>query len=1169
MSSIWTCRGCGEVLCPQCYRAARHECTGSAARGTAAGATGDRATERDEHHDVAVLAEEYAGAPAAGTMQWAPRALRERVAAVLRDLLADAILATQLEVGTPREALAHRLAWAAPSLLLRPPPGKDAADEGQAGAAAAAAVRSRVQLAEAADWQTLLQDALRDRREHRRRAAEAEALRQPTATDEADALRRGQAAVNKVHAGNLRGAVQVLTGEGVADGGPDTEAKLRALVLEDPPSQAAREQLRAELEAATKHVSAPRVTVRALRRRMRAQRTGAAPGASGWRNSHLSLVAEAPGGVGWLAEWVRIWCAAMPGDEAAALWCRGVLVPLRRADGKVRPIALTEALLKLAESVAIDAVQATLRLRFAGRQFSVREPAGAEVVVGCLRQRAWQRPGEAIVATDLTNAYGCMCRAAALRAVARACPQLLGILTVQWAMGRTTAWVGHAGAWASWKVDRGTWQGSPAANPVFCLALQEALEEAAAAAETEAGDDEELRQAVAVVLKLAYADDAFLLGEPRAVALILGHLERVLAEAGWTLVWSKSHGWVPGTDEAPATPQRQQDHGALFALVQRCTSGMPVLGSAADGEHALRLGTGVSPAQPAEERASAGAAACQAAAALPTLGLAESTLHAAWLVLARSAARRLDYDARMCAGHDLAPALNRLDAATEKALAALVGRPVTAATVEQARLPGPLGGLGLRGTATAAEAHYAARVLGTRARVMDIAGGDSFVDDAACAAARERLRAAAGVLVADDGAVTLRDAELQEVRATPWAAECAARLTDAAIVREAGPQRLASRIMAASDAVAAARMWQRADATRRTRLLEAGGLGSGTVWSIIPEKREQWLTDARWRAATQCRLGVWGEGLSAGCQHATSAGHVCGEALGGGPLHALDCVHAPARLRVHRAVCVTLADQVRRAGADVNLEVAVPELARWWRDEAGRWQCQDAVLDVRVDWPGAWLPTRLIDVTVRDPEASRYQPRAAHVAGYAAARAAAEKEARYPAHHGMRVEVMGIEPLGRVGAAGLKLLDDLSADAAAMAADRAAGPALRRRWRHAVEFAVTRSVADALLHAAGRAGTTAWERGAAPRLGREVAGPPGGARGDGRAEEAAGAPGAAKPLTPAQRERAAASRLRALAARSARWEAEAEAAEAAAAEGRGALGADTPPPEAAGDDRLR
>ena len=375
--------------------------------------------------------------------------------------------------------------------------------------------------------------------------------------------------------------------------------------------------------------------------------------------------------------------------------------------------------------------------------------------------------------------------------------------------------------------------------------------------------------------------------------------------------------------------------------------------------------------------------------------------------------------------------------------------------------------------------------------------------------------------------VTLTTAAAEAAQEGPWFKQW----KDKAAAEHASgvqpPERMASRIIAAVEMVMATRLWLESDPAQRTRLMQAGGQGVGTVWSAMPEG-DRWLTSAQWRVATQMRLGLWNTAMEMRCQNPTPAG-VCGKLLGRGPLHCLDCLEAPSRIRLHKGVAVTLADQMRRAQADVALEQAIPELGRWWLDAAGTWQCQDAVMDLAVCWPGAWMGRTLIDVTVRDPDAQRYQPGAARRPGAAAAKAGEEKEARYPEHHGAKVRTLAYEPLGRLGEEGENLLRDLAADAAAVAADRTAAPALLRRWRHALEHTLTAGVADAVLRAAGRAGAEAWERGAVPRLGRQQ-----------RA-----APELQEGPTQAQLHRAEANRQAALARREERLQLEAAAAAAA------------------------
>ena len=66
-------------------------------------------------------------------------------------------------------------------------------------------------------------------------------------------------------------------------------------------------------------------------------------------------------------------------------------------EGRVRPMALTETLVKLAEGVMIDAVFKKLNNIFHATQLSVRTLGRAEAVICALRQRSMEDSGSAVV----------------------------------------------------------------------------------------------------------------------------------------------------------------------------------------------------------------------------------------------------------------------------------------------------------------------------------------------------------------------------------------------------------------------------------------------------------------------------------------------------------------------------------------------------------------------------------------------------------------------------------------------------------------------------------------------------------------------------------------------------------------------------------------------------
>ena len=75
--------------------------------------------------------------------------------------------------------------------------------------------------------------------------------------------------------------------------------------------------------------------------------------------------------------------------------------------------------------------------------------------------------------------------------------------------------------------------------------------------------------------------------------------------------------------------------------------------------------------------------------------IAESPRHAVWLLLSKSAARKLDHVARVYPWEELKEAVTTSEVAVVDTLQSLLGRPIDGDTLTQATLLGPLRGIGL------------------------------------------------------------------------------------------------------------------------------------------------------------------------------------------------------------------------------------------------------------------------------------------------------------------------------------------------------------------------------------------------------------------------------------------------------------------------------------------
>ena len=117
-----------------------------------------------------------------------------------------------------------------------------------------------------------------------------------------------------------------------------------------------------------------------MARKLNQLRTGAQPGPSGSRNGHLQCLARCPWGLDALLGWCRLWAEGKMPAGIAHYFTDAKVRPIAKEDGGVRPIALIEALYK----VASGCIQQALREQ-GGEGLGPDEycglPGGAETMV--------------------------------------------------------------------------------------------------------------------------------------------------------------------------------------------------------------------------------------------------------------------------------------------------------------------------------------------------------------------------------------------------------------------------------------------------------------------------------------------------------------------------------------------------------------------------------------------------------------------------------------------------------------------------------------------------------------------------------------------------------------------------------------------------------------------
>ena len=530
-----------------------------------------------------------------------------------------------------------------------------------------------------------------------------------------------------------------------------------------------------------------------------------------------------------------------------------------------------------------------------------------------------------------------------------------------------------------------------------------------------------------------------------------------LQEAGHELQLHKCLGWIPALDAAD-DEQLPADAAELFSVVPRTRGGMKVLGAQAAGEVEAVLGGVSNEDAPAAKRASKAELLVDRLREFALEPIGGPVLQTAWTILSKVVARLLDYDARLTPSAELAGVLGRVDHAVEEAVRFIAGTAPTPAQLRQLRLPGPLGGMGLRKAGMHPAAAFWASFRSTEGAVASVLAAMGYRSAevhgrAAADAAAQALRRAGCAIGLDGRPAFASEADEQEVANAPWH-------TSAPFPAAAGGARAKSRHLSDAlriiEAVEAARAWASSAEPDRIRWAACGGEGTGKLWSAVPDSREVTLPDPHFRVAFRMRLGMHVVTAQARCQIKRSDESRCLAVLDDGALHPLLCKAGGARLRPHRAVARCLGRVLGRAGAATDFERGMPHL-----EVPEREQGQEPTLDVVATWP-TLLEQFVVDVTIRCPAAARYAD-AAKVGGGTAAKAEEEKAERY----GCQVLPLAFESWGRLGAASVQTLQVLAAAARTAAPDPRDLRNLVARWRLELEAALAFATTDIILLAAG------------------------------------------------------------------------------------------------------
>ena len=710
------------------------------------------------------------------------------------------------------------------------------------------------------------------------------------------------------------------------------------------------------------------------------------------------------------------------------------MVPLDKGGGKARPILLQEALLKLATGTVVAAVACKLEKRLLPYQYGAGGEGGAVQMAWEINAAMAASPGDVFTSFDSRNAFGTVARQAAAAEAKDTCPELVPLLMSLWVGASPTFWLeGPGGEMTAHQVVDGCTQGGCDAQPAFCLAEHRALK-AFAQSLTARGKKWRL---------WAYVDDIFLQCHKEDWGQLADELVKQLRAVGLEQRVDKCKACIPRASKEDV----EQMSGEFARHAKLVHGGLPILGSVCGGDFATVVGDPSAATGPAEARL---AKAEQLVAELE--GVLKAPIECpraapVWKMLTAVVNNALSFDSCILVPALSRPLAERLDSIVARLAKSVAQAELPQQAIDQMRLPRNCGGCGIPSAADRCSTAFLATYLRCPPAEGDFAAWEAagLVSQATEAASHI---AGMGAHIDEWG--------------MPHAAKPANPLNLRCRRAQTMPQRQRGWWQTINDKRALALSEQ----PHGERIPQCAGEEGGVFLTALPSEVGYSLEDEEFRTGLKMRLGL--QVCTPGpCQHRAARKDkrtpVCGVRLDPGGQHATSCKIGGEVTVLHDNGCQIILAAARAAGLRALEEQVVPELRT-----AGRLEPR---LDVEA-WGSVRHPRLLMDFTVRDPSAARYQQHRAIPAG-TAEQGEREKAREYPARGGVAVRGLCMEKLGRHGPNLAQTLHEFADMARQRDVDRGRAP---RRWiklwRAQLSAAAVRSchraIATALEDRAGR-----------------------------------------------------------------------------------------------------
>ncbi|MDP3213170.1 MAG: reverse transcriptase family protein [Deltaproteobacteria bacterium] len=241
---------------------------------------------------------------------------------------------------------------------------------------------------------------------------------------------------------------------------------------------------------------------------------GSAPGLDGWRFEHLRVLAGRGDCCFMLLHSLNMILKGRLPEGAVECFANCRLIPLKKGEDDVRPIAIASCLRRLTSRLVCSKNAADFQAYFKPVQFGVAIRGGAEAIIHYTRAHLKREPDHCLVQVDIKNAFNQVSRQSFFETLAQDFPSLFRYAKCFYGI-EGQLFINDDTCIAS---REGVQQGDPLGPFLFCLAMHPVLSE--------------LTASHPQCKVLAYMDDISILGPPAAAFRVFEDLKTLCAGVG-------------------------------------------------------------------------------------------------------------------------------------------------------------------------------------------------------------------------------------------------------------------------------------------------------------------------------------------------------------------------------------------------------------------------------------------------------------------------------------------------------------------------------------------------------------------------------------------------------------------------------------------------------------